>query len=447
VEAIRQWDEGKNELEMVETKDSVMSYPDVDSLGGIITSRNGADDKEYEQMKEILYLVFRPEYSFNDLARSQYQIPRIQLALEIASETDLEEKKKLLPAVAKSQLLTEKEKKWIRRTYRDLVVTKEGVLVKKLSKVNQIILPPSYWIEVLHASHDLAGHLGETKTLQTVLSRFDWPGVRNDVIKYVRSCTRCQQGKGQHHIAKQKLKNIVTDRRNQLLQLDFETLSKAEYDGKTYIGLLVMIDHFTKYCVAVALTSFDAHSAALAVRQAWISRFGIPEMIQTDRGSQFESEYFQSFCRLSGISKIRSTAYHPESQGLVERQNQTLVRMLKVALSRRQLDWPSILDQVTAAYNCTMHASSGCTPNMLHMGHEAAAPIWWFFPRFSEEEAGKPVQEQVRRQLTVQAEMNELARHNLKRAQIRQKRNYDAKIRKLIQYAVGDYVMCFVNSI
>ena len=80
--------------------------------------------------------------------------------------------------------------------------------------------------------------------------------------------------------------------------------------------------------MAYPMKEFSGKAAATALYDHWVLTFGCPEIIQSDQGSQFESELFQEFTRLIGTQKTRSTPYHPQTKGLVERHNRTLVGML-----------------------------------------------------------------------------------------------------------------------
>ena len=76
--------------------------------------------------------------------------------------------------------------------------------------------------------------------------------------------------------------------------------------------------------------------------------------------------------RRSHIAQAHSTTYHPQTNGLVERQNRTLVNMLRVYCSRYMTDWDKYLPQVVGAYNSTHHSTTGISPFMMLTGRERA---------------------------------------------------------------------------
>jgi transposase InsO family protein len=88
------------------------------------------------------------------------------------------------------------------------------------------------------------------------------------------------------------------------------------------------MDYFSKWPETVASSNFTAETAAEFLYNRLICRYGVPERIITDQGPNFESLLIKELCGLMNIGKLRSTAYHPATNGLVERYNRTLKQML-----------------------------------------------------------------------------------------------------------------------
>ena len=157
------------------------------------------------------------------------------------------------------------------------------------------------------------------------------------------------------------LQNIVSNKFNELVQFDHLKICKS-MKGIRYI--LVIIDHFTKYAEAVPCNAHEmtAEATVLKILNAWFARHGTPSIMQSDNGPQFIAEVAKAFMRASQLTQAHSTAHHPATNGLVERQNKTLLKMLSVFCSRRMNDWDDHLDEVMGAYNSTRHASTGYSP-------------------------------------------------------------------------------------
>ena len=145
------------------------------------------------------------------------------------------------------------------------------------------------------------------------------------------------------------------------------------------------------------------------------------------------------------IAQAHSTTDHPQTKGLVERQNRTLVNMLRVYCSRYMTDRDKYLPQVVGAYNSTQHSTTGIIPFMMLTGRERAMPLTFFYPEYEGKKTSPQayVKEAVKRH----HELNELCRRNTAQAQMRQRKKYDEKILQAKPYAVEQYVWVFQNVI
>ena len=176
----------------------------------------------------------------------------------------------------------------------------------------------------------------------------------------------------------------------------------------------------------------------MAFFNAWVAQFGCPRELHSDRGSNFQSEIFRKLCELLGIQKTQTCPRNPKSDGLVERQNKTLEKMLGMMVSGHQFDWDSNIPFVLMAYRSSVHESTRETPYMMRSGQEIALPLDIITPPIPGEEA-LSVPEYV---LNVQKNMREAhdhARECLQKAAVRQKRGYLTRFNGKT-YAPGDLV-------
>ena len=205
--------------------------------------------------------------------------------------------------------------------------------------------------------------------------------------------------------------------------------------GNKYI--LVVGDYFTKWKEAFAIPNQEAKTVAEKLVKEVISRYGAPEKIHSDQGRNFEAQLFQKMCLLFKIDKTRTSPYHPESDGMVERMNRTLQDMLAKYVSDHQRDWDEHLPLVMMAYRSSVHASTQYTPFYLLFGHEVRLPVDVMFGR---QPNHKPeVSDYVRNLRDTLEEVHEHAREHLRAAQKRQKDHYDQRIAGE-QIEVGDRV-------
>ena len=169
-------------------------------------------------------------------------------------------------------------------------------------------------------------HPGIRATQKLVTARFVWPGINTDVRHWAHSCVQCQRAKIQRHSHTPLSSFPVPDARFDVIHIDLVgPLPTAR--GFTY--LLTCVDRFTRWPEAFPLSHITAEAVAQAFLSGWISRFGVPSTIVTDRGRQFESELWHTLMSLLGSKRAHTTAYHPQTSGMVERFHHQLKAALK----------------------------------------------------------------------------------------------------------------------
>lgn len=119
----------------------------------------------------------------------------------------------------------------------------------------------------------------------------------------------------------------------------------------------------------------EAETVADAVFRGWIKRYGCPYEIHTDQGSKFESQLFSQLCETLCISKTRTTAFHPRSDGMVERLNRTIKEMISKYVNLPQTNWDKYIDAISMAYNTSVHETTGLTPYRMLFGCEMTVPV------------------------------------------------------------------------
>ena len=150
------------------------------------------------------------------------------------------------------------------------------------------------------------------------------------------------------------------------VQIDFcGPFHKSIPDGMKYI--LAIQDVFSRYCILIPTRDCKAETAAQVFRVRWVCQFGIPLMVQSDRGTHFKALVFQETCKALGIQHILSSANHPQSHGQVERQNQ-LVNKIRFVIEEEPYSWPRAVAVVQFAHNTTANATTGYTPHELLFG-------------------------------------------------------------------------------
>ena len=307
-----------------------------------------------------------------------------------------------------------------------------------------IVMPQLYQHEILYRAHDESGHQGVGKVLARIQERHTWPGIKRDVVNHIKHCLTCQQTKHPAGNPCYPLQSINSSNFNDLVQFDHLKLCKTTSGNN---GLLVIIDHFTKFAEAIpcAHDEYDAQTTAKIILNKWFARHGTPARMQSDNATNFTAEIAQELMKASQVTKVTSTPAHPRGNGLVERQNRTLLTLLRVYTSRRMLDWDEHIDGVLGAYNSTRHATTGFSPYMLQHGAEKSIPLSFIYPEFAAREF-ESKEEFIEHLLARQQEIHELVRRNTHQAQIRQKQKFDRHL-KAKAHAVGDAVWVFCHII
>jgi transposase InsO family protein len=209
-------------------------------------------------------------------------------------------------------------------------------------------VPPSLRASVVKNFHNL-GHFGYRKTSHLINERYFWPDMRREIKAFCRECEECQKQKVTRHTVSPSAAFALPSNRFETIHLDIvgplpipvhagdaTATTSARY-------LLTMIDRCTNWLEATPISSITAESVATAFISTWVSRFGVPLYVVTDRGAQFESELFNTVSSAVGFHRLRTTAYHPQCNGKIERAHRTLKAILRARGNNWQTELPLAL--------------------------------------------------------------------------------------------------------
>ena len=162
---------------------------------------------------------------------------------------------------------------------------------------------------------------------------------------------------------------------NPLNRIGIDIVGPLPLTQKKNRYLLVIGDYFTRWMEAYPISNQKTEIIAQKLVMEFISRFGIPLELHSDQGTNFQSELMNSICSLLEISKTRTTAYNPSSNGMVERLNQTLTDMIKSFVNNNRTNWDEHINLLLAAYRSIPHPATRFTPNYLMLGREINLPL------------------------------------------------------------------------
>ena len=316
---------------------------------------------------------------------------------------------------------------------------------EEVRAVEQLVLPSQCRGAVLRLAHSipLAGHLGRNKTASRILQRFYWPTVFKDVAQYCKSCAECQKTSPRRAPRAPLMPLPIIDEPFGRIAMDIVGPLPRSRSGKKYI--LVICDYATRYPEAIALKSIEAECIAEELMKVF-ARVGVPKEILTDQGSNFTSQLLMELYRLLHIKPIRTSPYHPQTDGLVERFNQTLKAMLRRTADEEGKDWDRLIPYLLFAYREVPQASTGFSPFELLYGRQVRGPL--DILRESWEASTKSSESVVSYVLSIQERLDklqELARENLASAQVTQKTWYDRNARDR-ELQPGDQVLVLLPT-
>ena len=206
-----------------------------------------------------------------------------------------------------------------------------------------------------------------------------------------------------------------------------------------------MCDYATRYPEAIPLKKFTTPAIAEELVELF-ARHGIPKEILTDQGTNFTSQLFLELYRMLGVKAIRTTPYHPQTDGLVERFNQTLKQMLRKTIDEEGREWDKLLPYVLFAYREVPQSSTGFSPFELIYGRDVRGPLDvlkedWIHNQLKDDD----IVSYVTRIYERLKEGREAVQENLRKSQLKQKKWYDKRARD-ITLAEGDKVLVLLPT-
>lgn len=269
--------------------------------------------------------------------------------------------------------LTKAEKRQGGYFFKDGLICRLWTLPHKTDEVHQVVLPKSYRETTMKMAHfsPFAGHFGKRKTTSRIMAAFFWPGMWQDVQNMCRACETCQRMAGKTHRRYPLVPLPIIEKPFSRVAMDLVGPLPKTSQGHRFI--LVICDYATRYPEAIPLQTTTSEDIARAMT-AVFARTGFPEEVLTDRGSNFCYELMKGIFKLMGARHIKTSAYHPETDRLVERFNGTLKKSLQKYVLTMRKDWQDSIPYILFAYREMPHSSTGHTPFELLYGRNPRGP-------------------------------------------------------------------------
>lgn len=306
---------------------------------------------------------------------------------------------------------------------------------------HQLVLPPCYRSEILRLAHEIptSGHLGINKTKARVMRHFYWPNLRKDVVEFCRTCHECKLGGKANQVVPPALLVPIPAFGEPFSRVLTDCVGPLPRTKRGHQYLLTVMDVSTRFLEAFPLRNISAKSV-LDCLLKFFTQVGLPREIQSDQGSNFMSGVFQAVMRELGVKHFKSSTYHPQSQGALERHHQTLKSMIRAYCLGQAEEWDKSIPFLLFAIRDSVCESTGFSPFELVYGHEVRGPLKLVKERFLAEAVEDKVLDYVSEFKERLRSACAVARSHLQSAQRKMKDRFDRKA-VTRSFEVGDKVL------
>ena len=307
------------------------------------------------------------------------------------------------------------------------------------------VLPTHKRRAAIDGCHRFASHQGQDRMVSLIKERFWWPSMIQDAMSSVRNCAQCVQFEAR--VQKPPLCPIICTEPMDLVHIDYikMEITVGAKEKPVVKDVLMVEDHFTRYIQAYVTKNHTARTTARVLYNEYFSVFGFPRRLMSDQAPEFSGKVIAPLCDLLGVSKVRTSPYHPQSNGAVEHAHQTLRRMIGKMDPEKRGKWPSHLGSVIIAYNATRSLVMGFLPYFLMFGWRPRLPIDLLFPTAMQQESSRTVNEYALSLYERLKEALPLARDSAKLEAQRQKRHYDRRA-GAVELQPGDKVLIKLDA-
>uniref|UniRef100_A0A2N9J111 RNA-directed DNA polymerase n=1 Tax=Fagus sylvatica TaxID=28930 RepID=A0A2N9J111_FAGSY len=302
----------------------------------------------------------------------------------------------------------------------------------------------NYAIREVHEG--ICGNHSGARSLAHKLTRagYYWPSLLHDAAQYVKTCDKCQRFANIPRVPPEETTPITSPW--PFAQWGLDIMGPFPVGTKQAKFLVVAIDYFTKWVEAEPLAIISEKNVKSFVWKAVICRFGIPRVLISDNGKQFDNGPFREMCNQLNIKNHYSSPRHPQANGQVEVTNRTLLKQIKTRLEGAKGMWVEELPSILWAYRTTVRTPTRETPFKLTFGTEAVIPVeiglTTFRTTFHREEENEG---QLRLNLDLLDEARGKAAQRIALYQGRMARYYNTRV-KLRRFEVGDWVLRKVSQ-
>ena len=269
---------------------------------------------------------------------------------------------------------------------KEQLLIKNGLLYQKTQQgqadeiVFQFVVPQRHRGATLDGCHQEAAHQGQHCSTALMQECFWWPDMTRDLRNCIKKCSHCRKYEAAPPVV--PMKPLACSGPGELLHVDFTSIEETVplKEDPVIRNVLDLQDHFSKYVVAYVVKDQTAHTAAETLRIGYFRLFSAPAYLVSDQGKAFTGHVITHLCELYGVQKLRTSPYHAQTNGQVERMNQTIIHMIGKLEEDRKACWSEHLPELLMAYKATRSAVTGYSPYYLLFGRRPRIPVDYLFP-------------------------------------------------------------------
>ena len=254
-----------------------------------------------------------------------------------------------------------------------LVKEKAPELNKHSPTRDKIVVPRTLRAFILgqHHSLELAAHQGYRRTVQSIGSRYYWPGMKNDCRRWIKACSGCTRRKTPRPMHNGLCEIRQSSKPWEIVGIDLVVgLNETERGNK---WILTITDCFTRWPIAIPLPDRESSTIARAIFEELICHHGRPDIMVSDQGRELISKSFQELCKRWGVRKVATGGYNPKGNAACERFHLWL-NFTMTTIRKDNPNWDDFLQAALFAYRTSINDATGYSPHyLLHM-QEATLP-------------------------------------------------------------------------
>ena len=233
-------------------------------------------------------------------------------------------------------------------------------------------VPKDLTAEVIEKAHSPPNkcHEGVAKTLARLKANFYWPGMSVDVKKYIADCNICHQTKSSNYVLRPPMKAMYSVSRP-FEKLYIDLLGPYPRSKKGNIGMIVVLDHLTKFPLLKAIRNFSTNLIIQYLAEEIFPIFGTPEILMSDNGKQFKNNTIKNLLEGKGVKQVFTAIYSPQANAS-ERVNRSIVMGIRTYIGKDQREWDKHIADIAESLRSSFHQAIGCTPYYALFGQQMA---------------------------------------------------------------------------